>query len=746
MFIVSQSLLAQDRLAIGQWKSLLPLTTASWVTQSDDEIFYAMQFSVLALQKDDLNIRLLDKTNSLNDAAISFLRYDHTNKILLIAYQNSNIDLLGANDQVTNINDIKRRTDILGDKSIYDVFFEGESAFLACGFGLVKLNLKTGLIDFTTFTNLKINAFTQYGNHYYMATDEGIFRAPATGVNLLDFSIWQPFTLQEQAQCRVILSYKNKLYFDKNNILLAYNGESLDTVYQEPNFRPHFLSIGQQKIIAGVECLAPDCRGKVVLLHDDGTKNDAALNGQCYDFPTYTIEDEQERLWFSDKYDFIRYKEKQDNFCKTLQFNNRPYTQLSYDLAIHNDALWVATGGTTVNRAEFQYKRLGFMSYQKGIWTSHREANTPQLSEMFDPVAIAIHPSTGEVFTGFQQAGIVRYDGTNYEIIKGILNRISGLKFDNKHNLWISNSLAERPIAVRKPDGEILDFPSPTPFITSIDIDIDNNKWFASWNGNGVVVFNEGDDLANPNDDRYRHINTSNSVLPTNSVNCLATDLDGNVWVGTANGVVVFECGSSVYDAANCAGGRRVVKRPDGNNEYLLEGQNITTIAIDGANRKWFGTNNGVFVQSASGLNTISTYTVDNSPLPSNMITDIAINPQTGQVFIGTDIGIVSLQGEATLGGQKHRADVTAFPNPFNTNEQEVVVIRGLPRDANVKITDVQGNLAFETKALGGQALWNGKDSKGRTVASGVYLVFSTTSDAYFDTPESIVTKIIVIR
>jgi hypothetical protein len=183
----------------------------------------------------------------------------------------------------------------------------------------------------------------------------------------------------------------------------------------------------------------------------------------------------------------------------------------------------------------------------------------------------------------------------------------------------------------------------------------------------------------------------------------------------------------------------------DGFNGYLLETEDVRTIAVDGANRKWFGTSNGVFVQSPDGLTQVARYTNTNSPLFDNGITDIAVNEKTGEVWIGTEKGVLSLRGEATVGGRVNKKTAYAYPNPVQANYDGPIAIQGLARDANVKITDIAGNLVFEGKSLGGQAVWDGRDYLGRRVASGVYLIYAT-SEATFDEPDAIITKVIILN
>jgi Predicted periplasmic ligand-binding sensor domain len=318
------------------------------------------------------------------------------------------------------------------------------------------------------------------------------------------------------------------------------------------------------------------------------------------------------------------------------------------------------------------------------------------------------------------------------------------MAYDAAGNLWISNYGAKAPIAVLKADGTLRNFnAAPANFLLQAVVDKNGYKWFNIAFGSGILVYDSGADLDSPADDRYRIINTTNSVLPTNFVNCLAVDLDGDVWVGTQQGVVSFECGANVFEES-CKGRRRIVN-VDGFNGYLLETEDVKTIAIDGANQKWFGSNNGVFVQSPDALTQVARFTQTNSPLFDNAVNDIAINPVTGEAWIGTERGLVSLRTGAVEGGRVNRPTAYAYPNPVEPDYDGPIAVYGLARDANVKITDAAGRLVYEGKALGGQAVWNGRDYLGRRVASGVYLIFATSS-ATFEEPDAIVTKVVVLN
>ena len=356
--------------------------------------------------------------------------------------------------------------------------------------------------------------------------------------------------------------------------------------------------------------------------------------------------------------------------------------------------------------------------------------------------------------------GLIEYDGeqfTLYNETNSTLGnalgdptrtRIGGLAFDEDNNLWVANHAAESPLSVLTRDGLWRSF-EPSCNVREIhEIAVDGSgfKWAVSnSSGAGVIVFDEAD-FDDPNDDRCRVFTSNNSELPTNQANCLVADLDGDIWVGTTQGIIIFECGNSAFEPA-CRGTSRIFSE-GGFNEALLNTEDIQTIAVDGANRKWVGTRNGIFVLSSDGEEELARFTSSNSPLLNDNIVDIAFNNETGEVFIGTDDGIISYISDATRGARFHTDNVQVFPNPVRPDYQGPIAIRGLSRDANVKITDISGRLVFETTANGGQAIWEGNDYTGRRVATGVYLVFSTDSPrtAGFGNPSSAIGRIVFIK
>ena len=274
-------------------------------------------------------------------------------------------------------------------------------------------------------------------------------------------------------------------------------------------------------------------------------------------------------------------------------------------------------------------------------------------------------------------------------------------------------------------------------------IDSWGQKWGVLGRDGGLFVYNDNNTIDNPADDQYKILNTAigNGALPTTSVFSIAEDLDGEIWVGTDKGIGVFYNPSSVFSGGNFDAQQILIQEGD-YGQYLLSEEKVKCITIDGANRKWIGTEkSGVFLLSEEGTEEILHFTTENSPLFSNNIIDIAINPENGEVFIGTEKGLISYRSDATEGATTQEK-THVFPNPVRKSYSGPIAISGLVADANIKITDIDGNLVFEDFAKGGQAIWNGKNKNGERASTGVYLVFSTDINGI----EKTVSKILFIH
>jgi len=750
-------------IAIGEWRQHLPWQRSVSVTQSSTKVYYATEWAVVEIDKADRSPRFLTKVEGLSDVGMNFIRYSKATNTLLITYTNSNIDIWRAsNGSVTNLPIISRNTNIIGDKKIYDAAFEGKYAYLACGFGIVKLNLEAAEVVYTTFTDLPVRSIAVYQNNLYAGTAEGIYRLPSDDLNPADFGRWRLLGAAEGMPqghtAYAMQAFEGKLFIGLERALCRYDEATLDTVDTHPIRDVIFLSTEGAGLVIGWK---KDFSGSVQYLAS-ATAAPYDIHWACESFgPQYCVEEGSRKFWMADGNDDFRFYDDNLGQCDRFRYNS-PYKEVISEIAIGNGKVFLGTPGTSGTLAPL-YNRDGVYVFDSDSqWKRFNQTSNPELvpsDSHVDHWKIAVHPFLDKFYVGSFWGGLVEATQPSepanvYHKDNSILqnagasgaNRtaIGGLAFDRNGHLWLSNYGAVAPIAVLKADGSLRNFSgAPANNLLQVAVDRNGYKWFVVAFNGGVLVYDSGNNLDDPSDDRYRLITTANSVLPTNSVNCITVDQDGDVWIGTQQGTVSFQCGSNVFDN-NCRGTRRIVTVDDFNG-YLLENEAIRTIAVDGANRKWFGTTNGIFVQSPSGDEQVGRFTATNSPLLDNTIFDIKINPVTGEVWIGTAKGLISYRAEATEGGAINSPKPFAYPNPVRPDYDGPIAIYGLAADANVKITDVAGNLVYEGKALGGQAVWNGRDYLGRRAASGVYLVFATSSKL-FENPDAVITKVVILN
>jgi hypothetical protein len=422
-----------------------------------------------------------------------------------------------------------------------------------------------------------------------------------------------------------------------------------------------------------------------------------------------------------------------------------------------NNTFYAAAGSVNENWQK-QNNKNGIYKFSEGQWTNYNNKQFTQFDSLPDLISIAIDPRDETIWTGSYGGGLLHIKaGNSFEIFKqnspiGQATfdpgsyRVSGLSFDKENNLWISNYGATQNIIVRKNDGNWKTFAPPFALnenATSqiIIVDDEDQKWIVSPKGNGLIVFNDNRTIDNAADDKWKLYRSGAGIgnLPTNNVLSIAKDKSDFIWIGTSDGIAVVQCPQNVFSSQGCDAMWPVVTQ-GGFNQYLFKGEEIRSIAVDGADRKWVATKNGAWLVSAEGDKVIYRFTETNSPLLSNDVKRIAIDGKTGEIFFATANGICSFRSTATEGGETN-SNVLVFPNPVPPGYGGTIAIRGLVNNAIVKITEMDGRLVYQTRALGGQAVWDGKDYKGRRISSGVYLVLISDDGR----KENLATKIVFI-
>ncbi|HEX5112041.1 MAG TPA: two-component regulator propeller domain-containing protein [Saprospiraceae bacterium] len=769
LFLISYSLFlfGQSDLRLYDWAQHLPYNGGHTVTQSETRVYYGTEYALIGISKADTSdVTFYSKVEGLSDAIPSWIKYHNTLHTLIVGYANGNIDLIDSNG-VTNVNDILRNTSIQGDKRINSIYVDhSPSAFLCTPFGLVILNINTGRFESTVFTTSPALSFTVFQNKYYLATENGLYVFdPLSGGIIENINQWQRITagLLPSYTCQAVSVYENKLYAgitegSNKKGLYRMENDVLELWYPKEGYTVQFISNEGQNLMVGFSC-DNNCIGIVSFFLDSGYWHDNGI--YCVGQISYAIEDEIGRIWYADKYPLFRLAPNHFAPCNTLKYNT-PYSASVSDLEVKNNALYVATGGVSESYG-YTYSRDGFFIYANNTWENYNQFNTPEIdsSGLLNFFRILPDPLSDKVYVGTYWRGILVKEGDSYTIydtsnssLEEVVGdpgrvRVTGLAFDDANNLWVSNFLANHPLSVRKKDGSWKNFDFSCSNITSVTqivIDQRGYKWIGLYSkSGGIIVFDDGGTIDNESDDRCILLGASNTIMPSNSVNCLAVDIEGDIWVGTAEGPVVFDGSADPFNE-NTNEGSRVKVEQDGVLNYLLGEETIYAIAVDGANRKWFGTGSGVFVQSPAGNEEVVSYTTDNSPLLDNRIIDIAIDHSNGVVYIGTLGGIMSVRTDAIAGGMDHDENAYAFPNPVRPDYDGPIAIRGLARDAVVKITDVNGQIVFETRALGGQAIWDGRDKNGQKAVTGVYMVFSVANSDGYTKPDALVTKILVVN
>jgi hypothetical protein len=743
---------AQDHnIPIGQWRLHTSYSNGKSLDIANNKVYITCGKGSLYMDKSDLSSHPLSKIDGLNDYNVSKIKYNKALDILVLAYSNGNIDLL-HNNTLSNISDIKRKI-IPGTKNINHITFAGNYAYLSCDFGISVIDLKKTEIRETYFdigngsspNKIYATAITADQDSIFIASDSGVFAARLSPiVNLLDFNNWHTYRAQDSIPPGKVSSVS----ILNNNVYAAIEDSGIyifNGVYWKKTPVP--IAAGSPLRSMGASS------GKLLICTDfkiltyDGTIYDS-IKDPAIAFPSEAMYDENGKLWIADLGLGLT-SNVQGNFANYIP--NGPSTDLIFKLYYYNNSIVGLPGAYTDGYLPIGYNE-GYYIFDNKFWYNFNKYNTAPIDSIKDLVDAVYNPFDGSLYIASYGYGLIerKSDGTHIIYndtlpLPGVCTfpnaipflKLGGLAVDNQGNLWISYrhvTTGEPTLYVKRLNGTCSTYyfaPSSILSPTHIVIDDFNNKWVQLTQSNGVLVFNE-----TGNKTKFLSVGTGQGNLPDNRVRCLSKDKKGQIWVGTNKGIAVFYDPSLIFDASNFDASIPIY------NQYpLLFEEAIRCITIDGADRKWIGTENGLWLFNDDGTQVISHFTTSNSPLLSDIIMDVEINDLTGEVFIGTDQGIISYRGTATESNDKFN-DVKVFPNPVPHNYSGFVGISGLATNSNVKITDIYGNLVYETSANGGTATWNVKDYNGRPAATGVYLIYAATSDG----TQGFVSKVAVVK
>ena len=749
---------AQTTTDIGVWLDHLPYSNGVDVVENNNLIYCATEQGLFIYDNTEKTIQRLSKINGLSDVGLTCLAWSKDQQTLLIGYDNGNIDLL-VGDRVINAPEILLSGNFSGLKSINAIETKGDFAYICTNFGIVEYDIRQRVVRETFIIGSEGNPVSVFDltfsdDSIHAATVEGLLEANVND-QLIDFQNWN-------RNLGIGRPINHVTYFDEMLVANKPTPPNLDSVFYQQG--GEWVYASELLFMSNVLDLSVD---KGLLLVGNGFSSVAYEPGFTVKFNMQAgstgfdgfegkgaaVSANLRNLWVSDGEGLYQGFLQNDGFFAVFNHKpNSPATQKVLNMYHDGERMFVGPGEINDVWAP-QFNNDGFFTLTEFSWD-----NVPSTSfnDYKDITALVSDPSDPSHFYASSHGnGILEFRNNQYQRIINSSNsvipsnssgdhRIGGFSPDAEGNIWFSNSLTDSPLGVIRADGQIEVYSlgsaaNSSTALKNILYTSQDQIWIQTrTNGAVVAYFDESGILRS----RRLSANEGNGNLPTETVLAFAEDLDGEIWIGTDEGMAVLFSPQNIFEPNRNYDAQIIVidEDGDGNGERVLGSERINDIEVDGSNKKWFATaTQGVFYTSENAREQIFNFNTDNSPLPSNNVLDIEIDGVTGMVYFGTDQGIVSFQGQATEGAEVHRV-VFAYPNPVTPDYDGPILIRGLVTNAQVKITDIEGNIIFETIAEGGQAVWNGRNFDGRKASSGVYLAYITNDDG----TQTAITKILI--
>lgn len=712
--------------------------------------------------------------NGLSGELISTIYYSNQYELLLIGYENGLIEIYNElNQELLKVIDIVAKTTIPSSQKKINHFNEtDEVVFIATDYGISVYNLND--LEFgdtyyigTNGSQIKVNQTAVYNNEIYAAcgSNEGIKKASLSDPNLINFQFW---TTLITGTFTNITPLGTQLYtVNSNNRIFEISGTNLNPLFVYPQAVTE-LKVSDNSLL--VTTLLK------VYEYSEGF-NLASVYSTNLEFETnFTSALSIDGVIYIGTTDYGVLKSQATSVSVYDEIHPQgPLLNSAFSIEYGYNDLWVTFGAYTTSFNPYPLNKRGISRLRNTEWhnISYDSIQRTIESDVYVLNEISINPlDPNHVFVSSFHSGLLDVkieesiellDQSNSgleSIASNVTVRVSGTAFDNDANLWVLNSIIQKPLKRYNPTTNqwtSYDFSSiiSDPMgdengFSELVIGPDGTKWIGGLK-KGLIGFNEnGTVLKNINDEDIAN-------LPSTAVKALALDKNNVLWIGTYKGLRVLYNTSSFF-TEEVVRTEPIIILEEGLPQELLAQQFITDIIVDGSNNKWISTADaGVFYVSSDGQNTIHHFTKDNSPLPSNGVNDMALDSENGVVYFGTTRGLVAF----TTGGSRTMEtleDIYVYPNPvrpgFNM-EEDKIKIKNISENVNIKITDIEGNLVAEAQSNvnlryknynleidGGTAYWNGKNLANNTVASGVYLVLFFD----FDTLETKVSKIMIIR
>ncbi len=738
LFLFLPTLLTFAQSASTRWQDHFSYTNIHHIWEINGLIFCSADNGIFSYNPSSGEIQKISKANELNDVGITAFHYNPENGILFVGYQSGELDILTP-DGNHNFLQIPLHQGYTGSKAVNHITTYQNTAVISGEFGVVSFSLEDFEFMETTYFIIGGNYFgvkesVVLDGIIYAAGNGGIYHHPLDEF-MANFTSWvQPQGIPNSPYQDIVILNGNIIANNWGN-LYRFDGSNWINMGSYPDLRDisvngNILSVTQLNQVSNYD--------ENFNLIESVFFSEALNTGIKSGNTTYGGSQLSGMIAGLNKI-----------------YPDGPYNNKSWSVTAYDSKIWIAPGGMN-NFNQPQANPDGYYNFDGISWV---HIKSEEMLNAKDIVHIEINPSNpSEIYVSswFEHPSWGAGESTHIGMFKMVNNvmtehyssensplkfreRIAGSKLDEQGNLWVSQG-----------------FISPNGTGMAQKTAAGGWKYIGLGSGSGAlrpIVYNGFAFVPSPRNNNagvfitdmqtVYSISTSASSgnLPSNDVVSVAIDDGGVLWIGTILGLRILYNPIETVQSGNFET-QPIIIEQNGIPEALLMDTQINDIEVDGANRKWVATEtSGVYYFSESGDQTIFNFTSSNSPLPSNKVNDINVDPMTGIVYFATDKGVVSYRSDAVDVGDSF-GDVYSYPNPVRPGFTGNVVIKGLPNDADVRIVDVVGNLIYKTKAAGGVAEWDTKNMKGKPVASGIYLVLMTNRDA----SQTKQTKIAVIR
>lgn len=755
LFFLPYLAFAQDYSA--RWEDLYAYNQIQDISFDGQKIYAAAENAVFTYGLTDTQTEKISSVHGLSGQLISEIHFSKAEDVLIIGYKNGLLEFVRQGKDIFSVIGIRdKQTLTPAEKQINHIYEQNGILYVSANYGITQYDLKKQEFGETFFIGdngekLKVFQTTIANGYIYAATSQGLKRAKTDNPLLIDYQQWEKV---DNAVWQAVVAWQNIIYGVSNGVLKKIDGNKIHPIF---TFNEPYkdLRVSEQGLVLTTSLIArvfePSSSGLDEIVYKENRWTGSLICAYYVKDQLFLGHSSRGLLQFAPSWS------SKANFLSP----EGPLMNQIYDMTAVPNELWVVFGGYDINFNPYPLETFGISHLQDGSWHSF---NYDELQNAKVLVDIAVNPNnTDQVFVSSYFSGLLQFDAGEFVGLYTNLNsnleatslnpstndvRVGGIAFDSEGNLFMTNSLVNAPLKKWTPDAGITAIDISEAFLEPLSngtgelIVDDFGHVFFGTNKSGIMAYQPSTGTARTIASNIDGVDLPEDYSANPTISALALDQNGQLWIGTEHGLRVMYNTANIFQDNPEFQVKPIVFLENGVPQELLYGQFITDVAVDGNNKKWIATTDaGVFYVSENGQKTIYHFSTENSPLPTNTVNSVEIDQVSGKVYLGTENGLLVFRGGAVR-SEDSLDEVYVYPNPVRPNYSGMVMITKLMAGANVKITDISGNLVYETVSEGGSVQWDTRSFNGQKVASGVYLALITGEKALKTT----VVKIMIIR